>query len=129
MKEKDLKAYANKLMVEKDIKDVTQLQDALKEILKEGVETLLKAEMDETLGYEKYSNEGEKTNYRNGTSKKTVRSDLGEVDISIPRDRNGEYEPQLIPKYSRDISTIDEKIISMYGKGILSKNIYVLLKN
>jgi len=123
MKEKDLKALTDKLMKEKNIKDVAQLQDVLKDILKEGVETLLTAEMDETLGYDKYSNEGEKSNYRNGTSKKTVRSDLGEVELDIPRDRNGEFEPKLVPKYSRDISTIEEKVISMYGRGMTTRDI------
>ncbi len=123
MIEKDLKALTDKLMKEKNIKDVAQLQDVLKDILKEGVETLLTAEMDETLGFDKYSNTGEKSNYRNGTSKKTVRSDLGEIDLAIPRDRNGEFEPKLVPKYSRDISTIEEKVISMYGRGMTTRDI------
>ena len=100
-----------------------ELQNVLKEILKSGVETLLEAELDEELGYEKYSNIGEKANYRNGTSKKTVRSDLGEVELDIPRDRNGEFEPKLVPKHSRDISMIEEKIISMYGKGMTTRDI------
>ena len=72
---------------------------------------------------EKYSNIGEKANYRNGTSKKTVRSDLGEVELDIPRDRNGEFEPKLVPKHSRDISMIEEKIISMYGKEMTTRDI------
>jgi transposase-like protein len=123
MKEKSTKDLAKELLEGKDIKDVMELQNVLKEILKSGVETLLEAELDEELGYEKYSNIGEKANYRNGTSKKTVRSDLGEVELDIPRDRNGEFEPKLVPKHSRDISMIEEKIISMYGKGMTTRDI------
>jgi transposase-like protein len=123
MKEKSTKDLAKELLEGKDIKDVMELQNVLKEILKSGVETLLEAELDQELGYEKYSNVGVKTNYRNGTSKKTVRSDLGEVELDIPRDRNGEFEPKLVPKHSRDISMIEEKIISMYGKGMTTRDI------
>jgi len=123
MKEKSTKDLAKELLEGKDIKDVMELQNVLKEILKSGVETLLEAELDEELGYEKYSNIGEKANYRNGTSKKTVRSDLGEVELDIPRDRNGEFEPKLVPKHSRDISMIEEKIISMYGKEMTTRDI------
>lgn len=123
MKEKSTKDLAKELLEGKDIKDVMELQNVLKEILKSGVETLLEAELDEELGYEKYSNIGEKANYRNGTSKKTVRGDLGEVELDIPRDRNGEFEPKLVPKHSRDISMIEEKIISMYGKEMTTRDI------
>ena len=123
MKEKSTKDLAKELLEGKDIKDVMELQNVLKEILKSGVETLLEAELDEELGYEKYSNIGEEANYRNGTSKKTVRSDLGEVELGIPRDRNGEFEPKLVPKHSRDISMIEEKIISMYGKEMTTRDI------
>ncbi len=123
MKDNDVKELAKELLEGKNIKDVTQLQEVLKEILKSGVETLLEAELDEELGYEKYSNEGEKTNYRNGKTKKKVRSDLGEVEIDVPRDRNGDFEPQLVPKYSRDISGMEEKVISMYGKGMTTRDI------
>ena len=123
MKEKSTKDLAKELLEGKDIKDVMELQNVLKEILKSGVETLLEAELDQELGYEKYSNIGEKTNYRNGTSKKTVRSDLGEVELDIPRDCNGEFEPKLMLKHSRDISMIEEKVISMYGKGMTTRDI------
>ena len=75
-------------------------------MLKNGVEALLEAELDDELGYEKYDNTTPKSNYRNGTSKKTVRTDLGEVELNIPRDREGEFEPQIVPKDSRDLSAI-----------------------
>jgi len=123
MKDKDTKKLAKELLEGKNIKDVAQLQEFLKDVLKSGVETLLEAELDEELGYEKYSNEGVKDNYRNGKTKKTVRSELGEIEIEVPRDRNGEFEPKIVPKHSRDISMIEEKIISMYGKGMTTRDI------
>ena len=111
------------LMKDKDIKDVAELQSVLKEMLKNGVEALLEAELDEELGYEKYDNQTPKNNYRNGTSSKRVRTDIGEIDLEIPRDREGEFEPQIIPKNSRDLSAIEDKVISMYAKGMTQRDI------
>ncbi|XMB71876.1 IS256 family transposase [Mycoplasmatota bacterium WC30] len=123
MSKKAVKELTKELMKNKDIKGVADLQSVLKEMLKEGVETLLEAELDEELGYERYSNGGGKTNYRNGASKKTVRTDLGEVELDIPRDRNNDYEPKLVPKHSRDLSDIEDKVISMYGRGMTTRDI------
>jgi putative transposase len=111
------------LMKDKDITDVAELQSMLKEMLKNGVEALLEAELDDELGFERYDNSTPKSNYRNGTSKKTVRTDLGEVELNIPRDREGDFEPQIIPKNSRDLSAIEDKVISMYGKGMSQRDI------
>lgn len=111
------------LMKDKNITDVTELQSILKEMLKNGVETLLEAELDDELGYDRYDNTTAKTNYRNGTSKKTVRTELGEVELNIPRDREGEFEPQIVPKNTRDLSAIEDKVISMYGKGMSQRDI------
>ena len=115
------------LMKDKNITDVADLQSVLKEMLKNGVEALLEAlleaELDDELGYERYDNTTPKSNYRNGTSKKTVRTDLGEVDLNVPRDREGEFEPQIVPKNTRDLSAIEDKVISMYGKGMSQRDI------
>ncbi len=111
------------LMQDKDITDVADLQSVLKEMLKTGVEKLLEAELDEELGYEPYDRQVEKTNYRNGKSTKRVKTDLGEVELEIPRDRNGEFDPQIVPKHSSDISAIEDKVISMYGKGMSQRDI------
>ena len=111
------------LMQDKDITDVADLQSVLKEMLKTGVEKLLEAELDEELGYEPYDRQVEKTNYRNGKSTKRVKTDLGEVELKIPRDRNGEFDPQIVPKHSSDISAIEDKVISMYGKGMSQRDI------
>ena len=92
-------------------------------MLKSGVETLLEAELDEQLGYDKYSRDGDSSNYRNGKSNKRVRTDLGELNLEIPRDRNGDFEPQIVPKNSSDLSAIEDKVISMYGKGMSQRDI------
>ena len=76
-------------MEKEGVKDVAGLQSILKDMLKQGVENLLSSELDEELGYDKHDRSAEKDNYRNGYSKKTVRSDLGEIDLIIPRDRAG----------------------------------------
>lgn len=81
----------------------------------------MEAELEEKLGYEKserISNDEEngcRKNYRNGYSKKTVKTQLGEVDVKIPRDRNGEYEPQIIGKYNRNADGMEEKILGLYA--------------
>lgn len=111
------------LMEDKNITDVADLQSALKEMLKSGVETLLDAELDEELGYERYSHQSESDNYRNGKSTKRVKTDLGEINLKVPRDRNGEFEPQIVPKHSSDISAIEDKVISMYAKGMSQRDI------
>ena len=101
------------------------LKDSFKDILQE----MLEAEMDVHLGYSK----GEKPpansdNTRNGYSSKTVRSELGPVELNIPRDRKGEYNPKIVPKYSRDVSGIEEKVISLYAKGMSTRDIHEQIK-
>lgn len=66
-------------------------------------------------------------NYRNGYSKKTVKTQLGEVAIAIPRDRNGQYEPQIIGKYSRNTDGMEEKILSLYAAGLSIPGAFILM--
>lgn len=68
-------------------------------------------------------------NYRNGYSKKTVKTQLGEIDINVPRDRNGEYEPQIIGKYNRNADGMEEKILSLYACGMSQRAIAEQIKN
>jgi len=78
----------------------------------------MQAELAEQLGYEKnQSGEKETENRRNGTSLKTLRTGQGQMEIDVPRDRNGEYEPQIVPKHQREWRGFDEKILSMYSLG------------
>ena len=110
-KKERINELTKELLKSGDDKDVLDLQSMLKDMLKQGVETLLESELDEELGYPKYDNQVDKNNYRNGYSGKTVKSDLGEIRLNVPRDRNNEYEPELVPKHSSDISAIQDKVM------------------
>ena len=94
-------------------------------MFKDTLQELLEAELDENLGYEKYEYLDEpKDNYRNGYSKKTVHSTAGDIELSVSRDRNGEFEPVIVEKGEKDISGIEEKIIRMYVRGTSNQEIY-----
>lgn len=87
---------------------------------------MLQAELDEHLGYGEYDREGRPdgaTNYRNGTKTKRIRSSAGEIEINVPQDRESSFEPQVVPKQGKDISAIEEKVISMYAKGMSTTQI------
>lgn len=104
---------------ENDIRDIAQLNALLRQISGVFIEELLEAERDEHLGYERYQQTPEpKTNARNGYSKKRVRSVHGDTDLDIPRDRAGTFEPTVVKKHQRDISELEDKVISMYAKGM-----------
>jgi len=107
---------------EQGIEGLADLQGVLKEMLKSGIEELLSAELENEWGYKKYERKPNK-NSRNGSSKKTVRSDYGSLDLDAPRDRLGEFEPNVVPKHSKGISAIEDKVISMYAKGVCQKDI------
>jgi transposase-like protein len=105
-------------------KDFVEINGLLKRMLKEAAEQILEAEMDNHPGYEKHSAGGKNSgNSRNGKNKKTVVSDMGEFELKTPRDRNGEFEHKLIKKRQTDISDIDEKVISMYARGMTTRDI------
>ena len=109
----------------KQFKSKEDFQSFFSELYKQGVEEMLKAELDEHLGYEKYSKEGYNSgNSRNGTYSKKVKTEsLGDLVLNIPRDRNSDFEPQLIPKGSRMSEKLEEAIISMYGRGMTTSDI------
>ncbi|MFZ1604752.1 MAG: IS256 family transposase [Enterococcus aquimarinus] len=104
------------------------IQEALKELLGDTMEELLKAELDEHLDYE-YGEKPLSLNTRNGSSKKTVKSSYGNIDLNIPRDREGSFEPQALKKYEKDISNIENQIISMYAKGMSTRDISTHIKD
>lgn len=111
----------------KTINDVMGKNGLIQRLVKDVLENILEAEMDEHLGREKYQRnseqENEAKNYRNGYSTKNLRSSFGDVDLDIPRDRNGEFEPQIIKKYETVCSELDKKIISLYAKGMSTSDI------
>ena len=100
------------------------VQNALKEIFGPMFEAMLQGEMDNHLGYENNSKEKKETeNRRNGYIDKDIKTSMGEMNIKVPRDRDGSFEPQIIPKRTKDISDIDRKVISMYAKGMSQRDI------
>lgn len=107
------------------IDDVTGVQELFKEMVSTVLENGLEAELDEELGYSKYDYRNKQTdNSRNGYSEKTMKTSLGEMDISIPRDRKGDFDPQIVKKHQTTLSgDIEEKIISMYAKGMTTADI------
>ncbi|MBQ9071602.1 MAG: IS256 family transposase [Bacilli bacterium] len=100
------------------------VQNALKDIFGPMFEAMLQGEMNSHLGYNNNSKEKKDTdNRRNGYIDKTVKTSLGEMNIAVPRDRDGSFEPVIIPKRTKDISDIDRKVISMYAKGMSQRDI------
>ena len=90
----------------------------------------MEAELDAPLGYEKnQKGDMETANKRNGHSPKKLKSQYGEFQIDVPRDRNGEFEPKIVPKYQRDVSGIEEKVISLYGRGMSTRDIHDQLQD
>lgn len=107
-----------------NIKTAQDAHDAVKDLMKDILQKTLDAELSNTLGYEKHDYQSKKTaNTRNGSYKKGVRSSLGSMSLDIPRDRNGEHEPLIVKKGQADVSSIDERIISMYGRGMSTRDI------
>lgn len=99
------------------------ITNALKDLLGDTLQDMLDTEFDDHMGYDKYDQTQDKDNYRNGSSKKTVKTTQGEIDVSIPRDRNSTFDPVVIEKHNRDISDIDSKIINLYARGMSTRDI------
>jgi putative transposase len=105
------------------------MNKTVKELVGSFLQTILDTEMDNHLGHQRYERvdeektDGERKNYRNGTFPKTVKSNFGGIDLHVPRDRIGTFEPAIVPKGVRDISGIDEKIIRLYANGMTERDI------
>ena len=113
------KEQIRQIISENNINSVADIYTLLKDSFKDILQELMEAELDATLGYEKkHKGDLQTNNKRNGHSTKNLKSQYGEFQIDVPRDRNGEFEPKLIPKYQRDISGIEEKVISLYARGM-----------
>lgn len=113
----------------------TEIMQAMKDLFRDAIQQVMESELDVELGYEKSErmSDSESTNlsknYRNGYSKKTVKTQLGEIEVKVPRDRNGEYEPKIIGKYSRNADGMEEKILSLYACGMSQRDIAEQIKN
>jgi len=96
--------------------------DDFKALLRESIQTATEVEMDEHLGYEKH-HPSDNPNYRNGHNKKTLKSKYGDVDVAIPRDRDGSFEPQLVKKRETLLNGSEDLILSLYTKGMSVRDI------
>ena len=112
----------HQLLKEYDIQSAEDIQDALKDLLGGTIKEMMEAEMDDHLGYEK-SERSDSDDYRNGYKRKRVNSRYGSMEIEVPQDRKSTFEPQVVKKRQKDISDIDQKIISMYAKGMTTRQI------
>ncbi|MBA4313043.1 MAG: IS256 family transposase [Chlorobiaceae bacterium] len=108
----------------KTYEDLMGKDGAIKKLITSSLETMLETELTEHLGYEKYPANGKNSgNSRNGKNSKTLKNDQGEIDIAVPRDRNGSFDPVVVKKYERTLGPIEDKIISMYAKGMSTRDI------
>ena len=103
---------------------------AMKDMFKDVLQESLEAEMDTQLGYDRYDiSEKQTQNSRNGYSKKTIKSQLGPVELNIPRDRAGEFEPKIVSKYQRNVTGIEDKVMALYAAGMTTRDIAEQIKN
>ena len=112
----------HQLLKEYDIQSAEDIQDALKDLLGGTIKEMMEAEMDNHLGYEK-SERSDNDDYRNGYKRKRINSSYGSMEIEVPQDRKSTFQPQVVKKRQKDISDIDQKIISMYAKGMTTRQI------
>lgn len=113
-----------------NLTDVNDLHNCLKDLFKDALQEMLEAELDASLGYSKNGRKNKKVdNYRNGYSPKTVKSQFGQFGIDVPRDRNGEFEPKVVPKYKMDVFGIEDKVISLYARGMSTRDIHNQIKD
>ena len=114
------------LIRDNNLKTAEDVSDVLKDLFADTLQKMLEAELTQHVGYEKneyVDEDDEERNYRNGSSAKTVHSKYGDIPLRIPRDRQGTFDPIVVPKGKKDISSIEEKIIRMYARGNSNKDI------
>lgn len=112
-----------------------EIMEAMKDLFRDALQQVMEGELEQQLGYEKSERKSEteeralSKNYRNGYSKKSIKTQLGKVDVNIPRDRNGEYEPKVIAKYDRNADGMEEKILGLYACGMSQRDIAEQIKS
>lgn len=115
---------------ENDVQTVGDIYNLFKDSFKDMLQEMLEAEMDISLGYSKNEKGDLSTeNKRNGHTQKTVKSQYGEFEVDVPRDRDGEFEPKIVQKYQRNISGIEDKVISLYARGMSTRDIHDQLQD
>lgn len=112
------------LIEERGIRDMDGVHALVKELTAGLIQECMDAELEEELGYSRYDYKNKRTdNSRNGSYSKTVSSSQGEIDLKVPRDRNGDYEPQIVKKHQMDVSEIEDKILFLYSQGTSTRDI------
>jgi putative transposase len=118
------KEQVRELIKDKGLKTADDAMDVLKDLFKDVIQEMLEAELDTELGYEKNEKAGlSEENRRNGCTSKKVRSELGEIELTVPRDRTGEFEPIVVRKNQKNITGIEEQILALYAKGVSTREI------
>ena len=119
------KELIRQIIADGSLSNPKDIGDYLKGMFKDVIQEMLEQELAIELGYEKGDIQNKNTdNRRNGYSKKTVKSQFGNVELDMPRDRNSDFEPKVIPKHTKDISGLEEKIISLYARGMSTRDIH-----
>ena len=116
------KEIIQKLLQEYEIHDANDIQEGLKNLIGGKIKDMMEAEMEDHLGYSK-SERSDSDDARNGYKTKQINSSFGSMEIEVPQDRKSTFEPQIVPKHKKDISEIDQKIISIYAKGMTTRQI------
>ena len=124
------KEQIRELINERQITTTQDINEMLKEMFADVIQEALEAELDVELGYPKNGSQPEgSSNRRNGHTKKKVRSDRGEIELSVPRDREGDFEPLIVKKHQKEVAGIEEQILSLYAKGVSVREIQAHLNN
>lgn len=119
-----------KLLSDYEINNAEDLSNALKDVFAGTIQDMLEAELDEHLGYDK-NDQGEKdtTDRRNGKQSKKIISHFGENEIAVPHDRDGSFEPKVVVKGQKDVTGIEGKVMSMYGKGLSTRDMQDIIQD
>ncbi|WP_066066192.1 IS256 family transposase [Neobacillus soli] len=124
------KELIKEIVKEQKFTSTNQIMETIKEMFSDILEEVLQCEMDEQLGYEKHQRRSdEPSNYRNGSTKRKLKTQFGEVEVTVPRDRKGSYEPQILDKYQRNVDGLEEKILSLYAHGMSTRDIQEQVKD
>ncbi len=118
------KDQLRKLIKQYNLKDTNDIQGMLKDMFGDAIQEMLEAELEDDLGYSRYDYKNKATtNSRNGYSKKSLKSNYGKSDIKVPRDRDGDFEPKIVKKNQTTLPSIDDQVLSMYAKGMTTRDI------
>ena len=123
-KETDNNSKLRELIAEYGVKSMQDVHEFVKMLTAETIQTALDAELENELGYSKYDYKNKNTNNSiNGYSTKKIQGNFGETEIEVPRDRNSDFEPQLVKKHQTDVSSIEDKVIFLYSQGVSTRDI------